>query len=325
LTIRSIPSHDGLLYFCDLTAQDPDIEHCRAQIGKDGTVLWLHLCAINPLTREWLDKETDLDPLIVDALLAEDTRPRFLKRTDGALINLRTADSEEAESGEEMISIRVWIADHLVISCRRRDSRAIQDMQAAIVRKEGARDSGQFVSKLTEEIAADIEGVMDVVGDRISMAEVHIAGGNQEACHDIPPIRRRVARLAHYILPQASAIQGLLNAKLPWITDDVHSSLVESHDQHTRHVEDLSNIRDRSQILNEEIRNIQSTRLNSITYLFSVAATIFLPLSFLTGLLGVNVGGMPGLDSSTAFWILVGLCTGIVAFQIALFKKLKWF
>lgn len=53
---------------------------------------------------------------------------------------------------------------------------------------------------------------------------------------------------------------------------------------------------DRAQIINEEIDKLNSAKLNSMTYMFSVAATIFLPLTFLTGLLGINIGGMPGVD-----------------------------
>lgn len=93
----------------------------------------------------------------------------------------------------------------------------------------------------------------------------------------------------------------------------------------TRYVEELSELRERSQILNDEINNAHGRRLNDITYIFSVVATVFLPLGFLTGLLGVNVGGVPGLEYDNGFWVFVGLCALIVIIQVALFKRLKWF
>jgi zinc transporter len=66
-------------------------------------------------------------------------------------------------------------------------------------------------------------------------------------------------------------------------------------------------------------------RLNRIADLFSVAATIFLPLSFLTGLMGINIGGMPGIEHQWAFWLFTAMCIGLVVVQIALFRKKKWF
>lgn len=60
------------------------------------------------------------------------------------------------------------------------------------------------------------------------------------------------------------------------------------------------------------------------TYMLTIVAGIFLPLSFITGLLGINVGGMPGMEHPLAFWIVVGICTAIMATQLFLFWKWKW-
>jgi zinc transporter len=79
------------------------------------------------------------------------------------------------------------------------------------------------------------------------------------------------------------------------------------------------------QILNEEVRNAHAERLNSLAYVFSVVATIFLPLSFLTGLLGINVGGIPGVAHPYAFWSFTALCIVLAGVQMFVFKRLKWF
>ena len=60
-------------------------------------------------------------------------------------------------------------------------------------------------------------------------------------------------------------------------------------------------------------------------YILSVIAAIFLPLGFLTGLLGINVGGIPGDQSPYAFAIFCGILSVLVILQILIFRKLKWF
>jgi len=59
-------------------------------------------------------------------------------------------------------------------------------------------------------------------------------------------------------------------------------------------------------------------------YVLSVVAAVFLPLGFLTGLLGINVGGIPGADNKWAFAIFIVILVGVTFFEIALFKKKKW-
>lgn len=331
--IRDLPESHALLYLCDLPAQQTCKEHCQTYRDSGESALWLHLCAVSPETRQWLETQTDLDPLLIDALLADDTRPRFLGRKDGILLNLRTTGThgpgpggtEDSEADEEMISIRLWATNSHILTFRRRDNPALLRLQSAIARGEGPRNSGQFIARLLEEITNDIGQLMTTLEDRITESEIHLADGNYQACHDIAPIRRTVTHLSHYLGPQSVAIHRFLAAQPAWVNEMEHASLVESDDDHTRHVEDLASVRDRAVILTEELRTLQANRLNSITYLFSVAATIFLPLSFLTGLLGVNLGGIPGTGSSQAFWIFVGACIILIAAQVILFKKLKWF
>lgn len=121
------------------------------------------------------------------------------------------------------------------------------------------------------------------------------------------------------------ALEGLIKANFSWLSEENIEHLIESHDRVTRYVETLNDIRDRSQIINDEIDKFNNAKLNSTAYMFSVVATIFLPLSFLTGLMGINIGGMPGVDRSEAFWIFTILCIIIAVLQIVIFKKIKWF
>ena len=106
--------------------------------------------------------------------------------------------------------------------------------------------------------------------------------------------------------------------------DDV-LRLQEAQNDITRFVEDLQALRERSHSVQEEVANILTERLNRNTYVFSLIAAIFLPLSFLTGLLGINVPGIPGADDPEAFLVFCGILIAVVVAQVAVFKKLRWF
>ena len=84
-------------------------------------------------------------------------------------------------------------------------------------------------------------------------------------------------------------------------------------------------MRERVAVTQEELLSRLSDQMNTRMYVLSVVAAIFLPLGFLTGLLGVNVGGIPGVENPWAFYLFVLFLVGIVVAQMLWFKRKKWF
>jgi zinc transporter len=320
ITLHSLPEHEGLLYQSMLPGSSD------THPSENKGILWLHLCAIDPGTRTWLTEQTDLDEVIVDALLAEDTRPRFLVRAEGSLINIRTLDLHDDASPEKMISLRIWCDDQHIITSRRRDTLAIEQVMQAIEGGHGPSTTGQFVARVADKVYTCMESFIEDLENCISLTEEKLALDNYDNGEQNKAVlRRRIALFRRHIFPQKAMLEQLINTNPSWLDEDDIESLAESLDRVTRYTEELNDIRDRTVIANEEIRNLQANKLNAITYLFSVAATIFLPLSFLTGLLGINVGGIPGTEDDVAFWAFSSLCAAIIVGQIILFRKMKWF
>ena len=298
------------------------LDSVKSKKGYD----WLHMCALEEKTREFLEEKTDLEPVIIDALMDEETRPRALIKGDGALIILRAVNLQEGEDPEDMISIRMWIDDDKIISTRKRDIKAINDIIDLINLGEPPATTGDFLVTITDRLYARMEPYFIDMEDRISKAEELVALGKaNDVSQDISIARKRAAIFTRYVTPQKTLLGNLLKTDFKWLNDEHKEHLNESKEMVIRYVEELQEIRDRSQILNDELNNEHGRRLNNITYIFSVAATIFLPLGFLTGLMGINIGGMPGVESGDAFWIFTGICALIIVVQVALFKKLKWF
>jgi zinc transporter len=77
-------------------------------------------------------------------------------------------------------------------------------------------------------------------------------------------------------------------------------------------------------VLQDELRARALARSEAVSYKLTMVAGIFLPLTFLTGLLGINVGGMPGVDDWRAFWIVVVLCVVLLVALLYLFRRWKW-
>ena len=292
----------------------------------EGAYRWLHMCALSTGTRDFLENSTDLDPIVIDAMLAKETRPRALIKDDGILVILRAMNLHEGQDSEDMISIRIWIDNEKIITTRRRDIKAIEDIIGLIREENAPRGPCDFLIAITDRLFARMEPIFVDLEDRISIDEELLASGKAaKIAEDAALLRKRTVIFMRHVTPQKTVLETLLKTEFEWLKEAHKENLVESLDRVTRYVEELHELRDRSQILNDELNNAHGRRLNDITYIFSVAATIFLPLSFLTGLMGINIGGMPGVDNETAFWTFTGMCVLIIIIQVAVFKKLKWF
>ncbi|WP_085899656.1 zinc transporter ZntB [Kiloniella majae] len=294
---------------------------------KDDKFAWIHLDLNHPDTQDWLEKEISyLDPFIVDSLTAEETRPRITEIGDGALVILRGVNLHEGADPTDMISIRLWIDQHRVISAQKRQLKAVYDIANKLKIGKGPRDAGHFVALLISHLSERMESVLIDLNEQVDQQEEAVMEQADKSLREtVANIRKQVIILRRYISPQRDAISQLKVAELDWLSNQDKRLMQESFNQVTRFVEDLDALRERTQVIKDELVNILSDKLNKNMYTISVIAAIFMPLGFLTGLLGINVGGIPGSSSDSAFWVFSGLLVLVVAIQIYIFKKFKWF
>ena len=137
-------------------------------------------------------------------------------------------------------------------------------------------------------------------------------------------LRRRVIGLRKYLAPQREALLRFQTEPVSWIDDKDRMHLREVSEHLIRHLDDLEAVRDRAVVTQEELVNHLSDQMNQRMYVLSIIAAIFLPLGFFTGLLGINVGGIPGADNPWAFAIFIGILVLVVVLEIWIFWKKKW-
>lgn len=293
---------------------------------RDDALAWVHLDGRHPDTRRWIETELDyLDPLAVDALLAEETRPRLVEFDRGALMILRGVNLNQHAQPEDMVSIRLWIDASRIISVQLRPLKAVRDIQDRLAAGTGPRHSGDFIGLLSARLFERMEPVMTDIHVALDDVEEQVMDAPSAAeRHAITTLRRQAIIFRRYFAPQRDVIAQLRTLDFVWLDPQAKRRLQENLDRITRYLEDLDAIRERAQIVKDELANALADRMNRTLYMLSLVAAIFLPLGFLTGLLGINVGGMPGAASGHAFWIVTGLMLAVGLGQLAFFRWRKW-
>jgi zinc transporter len=297
----------------------------RAWDAQQG-VLWVHLDYSAQDAQAWLRQESGLDPLVAEALLAEETRPRCAPTADGLLISLRGVNNNPGADPEDMVSIRLFCNGERLVSSRRRRLLSIRDLTHALQRGEGPCSLGELTAMLADRLIERMSDVIAELDERIDeMEEKIIASAGQEVRADLVELRREVIQLRRYLAPQREALNRLHLEKAAWLNEHDRLQVREACDKLTRHVEDLDSARDRAGVAYEELSNRLGEQMNTRMYSLSLVAGLFLPLGFLTGLLGINVGGIPLAENPWGFFEVVAFLVVLVVIQVIVFRRKNWF
>jgi len=301
-----------------------DVTAVQRRSAGDG-ILWVHHDAENEDAQRWLEQKSGLDPMIAAALTAGETRPRTVVTEKGLLLVLRGVNMNPGADPEDMVSLRVWLESDRIITSRRRRLMAIQDMRSSIEAGQGPQTAGAFLIELTERLAQRIGEVVAEIHERIDEME----GALDDETSDLSPgavsdLRRQVAAIRRYLAPQREAMDRLCRSPVPVLSTAETQELREHADGMTRHLESLDLARERAVVVREEYMSLLAQKQNERVYVLTLVAAVFLPLTFVTGLLGMNVAGLPGTEHPAGFMISMALMAGLGVGLAAFFKWKRW-
>ena len=287
---------------------------------------WLHFDFEDVDVGEWLSQHSGLGEVAVDALLSDEIRPRTQVQRDQLLLALRGVNLNPGSDPEDMVSIRLWTDGRRVISTRRRQLLSVRDVLERLEAGDGPIDAGELIVELVDRIVMRMSDTVDDFEDKVlELEDCILSAAPAELRSDLALLRKQSIAIRRYLAPQREALNRLVMEKLSWMAESYRLRLREITDRLIRHIEDIDAVRDRAAVAQEQLQSRLTEQTNERMYVLSVVAAIFLPLSFFTGLMGINVGGMPGIEDPAAFWMVVGLCVALSVLLAAVFRWRKWF
>ncbi len=286
-----------------------------------GAWRWIHLHRNGHGTQSWL-LDGDIPPnQIAWALMAEDTRPRYTEIEGTGLLFLRGVNLNEGAEPEDMISLRMSIDARTVITVGLRRLRTIDNLVDDFSEGNVPPSPGAFVERLIHYLRQRAEPVVDELEEVIAQHELDALREKGvpkvDTRNAFTDARQDAVILRRYLVPQAEALRTILRRQPRWL--ESRDVLEEEAAAHDRIVEDLDSVRERAAVLRDEMGARLAERMNEIMLALSIVSVVFLPITFVTGLFGMNVAGLPMSQVSWGFWAVCGfmaLCTGLTAFML---------
>ena len=262
-----------------------------------------------------------MPPIVARSLKATETRPRVSAQGDGLILTLRGANLNAGSEVEDMVSVRIWATETILVTVRRRKIFAVDAIRLDAEQGQAPATTAEFLLALCDGLTERIETVSLDLDEITEQMETEVYDEEDESQPKLAPLRRKVIKLRRHIGPQTDALNLLAAIETPVIPASLRPRLHETANRATRSVEELHEVRERLTAISDHLDLVQTARMGRNGFALSVIAVIFLPLGFLTGLFGVNLGGIPGAQSSVGFFLL---CVALAALGVGLYILMRW-
>ncbi|MEM7496995.1 MAG: CorA family divalent cation transporter [Pseudomonadota bacterium] len=255
---------------------------------------WCHLQRSASAERLLLEDREIPDDLAW-ALLERDTLPRAIRSGDAVAVFLRGINEARGAEPEDMISLRLCVLPDRIISLELRRLPVIDGLISDFREGKAPATIEAFVIHIVETLRAAVERELDALEADVHLLELHSAGRSGDLGKDerakLADMRQDAIIIHRFVAPQSSALEQLVTLAPSWLEDT--ATLREEAEGFRRIAADLESVRARGAIVSEELRAAQADRQNRSFLLLTAISVVFLPLTFLTGLLGVNLDGIP--------------------------------
>ncbi len=306
-----------------------DVDELTAYRSGRGT-LWLDVNGVHEVELVGrLGQGFGLHPLLLEDIVNAHQRPKFEQYGDHLFLVLKMIQHNDATDEIELEQVSVVLGPGYVLTFQERERdtfdpvrRRLQDPVTRL-RQHGA----DFVAyALVDTIVDNYFGVLEKVGDRIEEIEDDIIENpDRETLEEIYAIKRGLVELRRAIWPLRDALAAMGRGDTPLVQAGTLPYLRDVQDHTLRVIDTIETYRDTAATIVEMYMSSISNRMNDVMRVLTVIATLFIPLTFIVGVYGMNFAHMPELAWPWAYpavWaVMVAVTVGLLVF----FRRRGWF
>lgn len=320
---KSIQVADSLLAY-QLDGKGNALVIKENSVASQSKPFWLHLNYENSASTVWLATTPLVPDLVREALAGGSFRPRVTRLGEGTFITLRSINFNSENLPDPLVTIRIYLTENLIISTRYRIIASVEEIKLDLDKGVGPINNGDWLVDLASNLTDHASEFIDNLHGRIIELEDGLMEQQIPERGEIALIRKQLIILRRHLLPQRDVFARLAIEKLNWMKDQDRRRMQDVADRLGRGLDDLDASIARTTIITDEINTLMSEATNRRTYTMSIMAMLFLPATFLTGLFGVNLAGIPAAEYRWSFAIF---CFVLISIGISIgwwLKRSKW-
>ncbi|WP_169805535.1 CorA family divalent cation transporter [Novosphingobium rosa] len=297
-------------------------------LAAEDTLVWLHFDQSDAAARAWIEACPRLPEGAKDILLGSDVHMRLETAGDGLIGVVGDLHHEFAERSDHLDVLRLYLDNRCLISARRSPETAVDKLRRSL--GEGLRVERpltlvtQFLHHVTDtlgDLMLDLSDRLQALEDR--MLDGGGGGGADRASEELGRVRRIAARLRRHMVPQQHALLGLISRLPEWVQGPDAKRLQNAIERLGALGHDLDLVQERCRLLQDQASAKLMESTNRNLYLLSIVTALALPPTLLSGIFGMNLGGLPGGQNPFGFWYGIGFMVLTVLATVLVLRKLR--
>ncbi|MBI2187631.1 MAG: magnesium/cobalt transporter CorA [Acidobacteria bacterium] len=295
---------------------------------SSSVTLWVDLVAPGEQEARLLSDVFHFHPLSVEDALSEIHHPKIEPYPNYLYLILHGIDVDNRRGGFATRDVDFFLGRNYLVTVHDGHSRSIARWKEVCEHHEHVLAEGPaaLLHRIVDTMVDNYRPEIDALEEQLDeLEEIAILGRRQNLVRQILLLKRDLASLRRVVLPQRDAVGRLARREFPQINDEITYRFRDVYDHFVRMSEEAMLFQDRvTSILEAHLTTI-SNRLNVVMKVLTVISTIFLPLTVLTGMWGMNIPlpMFPGSHTAQFWWVAAMMAT-IAAGMLAVFWRKRW-
>ena len=304
------------------------IEECF-HLKATPTVTWINIDGLHEVEIiEKLGKKFELHPLLLEDVVSTGQRPKFEDFEKYAFIVLRMLSYSEEMQTVESEQVSIVLGPNFVISFQERLGDVFEQIRERIRNAKGRiRKMGPdyLAYSLIDAVVDSYFGILERLGERIeSMEEELVADPTEKTLQQIHILKREMISLRKSVWPLRELISGMQRSESALINESTGIYLRDVYDHTIQVIDTIESFRDMVAGMLDIYLSSISNKMNAVMKVLTIIATIFIPLTFVAGIYGMNFEHMPELKwrwGYLAVWLVMGT---VFCLMLIYFRRKKW-
>ncbi|MBN1362924.1 MAG: magnesium/cobalt transporter CorA [Sedimentisphaerales bacterium] len=304
------------------------VEECFA-FKKTPTVTWINIDGLHDVSViEAIGKAFELHPLILEDILSTGQRPKYEDYDQHIFVVVRMLSYRDENQAIDSEQVSLILGANFVISFQERVGDVFDQIRDRLrnakgrIRKMGA---DYLAYSLTDAIVDSYFAILEKTGEKIeTLEEELVSDPDEKTLRQIHGLKREMIELRRSIWPLRELINGLQRSESPLLTETTSIYLRDVYDHTIQIIDAIESFRDMVAGMLDIYLSSLSNRMNAVMKVLTIIATMFIPLTFVAGVYGMNFKHMPELKwryGYAAVWVvMVLMAVGMLIY----FRKKKW-
>lgn len=300
-------------------------------IEPDKHILWINVNGLHNIgTIQQIGNHFDIHSLILEDIVNTEQRPKVELYPDHIFLTLKmVVDLPDNSSSLDMEQVSFLMGPSWLISFQEKSGDVFDQVRERLQRpisRIRQHKEDYLMYSLTDLVVDRYLVLLENMGDDLELIEDQILGGNSKiALHRLQLRKRQLHQLRRAVLPLREAIGELYREENNLITPFTQRYLSDLHD-HLIQVHDLmESLRELCVELRETHMAMLTNRANEVMKVLTIIATIFIPLTFIVGVYGMNFRFMPEIEWRYGYLYVWIFMLGATFFMLMYFRRKKWF